>query len=199
MVWQPTSGRTPEEGISREPDTTLPARSPRPASCFLPISPHLYLGGVHIISAMLMYRSLFAFATLVVLSLLAVGCGGSSEDTTTSVVVDGAASGVVFGRGSVPDAVPDSFPIPDEALVGATLVDANRELIEMVLTFPAAAASVAAYYDENLPARGYEITSSTGSDGHWVVEFNGDGVDGVIRIKVGTGGLSSATVQLTAS
>ena len=58
----------------------------------------------------------------------------------------------MFGRGSVPDTVPQSFPIPDEAVVGATLVDTNRGLTEMILTLPATVDAVVTYYEENLPS-----------------------------------------------
>ena len=88
----------------------------------------------------------------------AAGCGGLSDETTSTT-----GSEVVFGRGSVPETVPESFPIPDEAVVGATLVDATRGLTEMILTFPADTAAVVEYYEENLPSRGYQITDS---DGH---------------------------------
>jgi hypothetical protein len=148
---------------------------------------------------MQMTRLLAASAAFIVVALLATGCGDSSADTITTVATDAATSGVVFGRGSVPDAVPDSFPIPDEANIGATLVDTNRGLTEMILTFPAAVEPVAAYYEENLPERGYEVTSSGGTDGEWVLEFNGEGIDGVIRITAGGSGVSAATVRLTDS
>jgi hypothetical protein len=140
-------------------------------------------------------RLLTALAGLVVVALVAAGCGGSSEDTTATADAD--ASGVVFGRGSVPDTVPDSFPIPDEAVIGATLIDTNRGLTEMIITFPASVEAVVTFYEDNLPLGGYEITSSDGTDGDWAMEFNGEGIDGVIRIKVGGSGVSSATVRLT--
>ena len=95
--------------------------------------------------------------------------------------------------------MPVSFPIPDEAVVGTTLVDSNRGITEMTLTFPAAVPAVVTYYEENLPIREYEITSSTGTEGEWVMEFNGDGIDGEIRIRAGGSGLSSATVRLANS
>jgi hypothetical protein len=117
-------------------------------------------------------------------------------DTTPAAVPDASASGVVFGRGSVPDTVPRSFPIPDEAVVGATLVDTNRGLTEMILTLPATVAAVVTYYEENLPLGGYVITSSTGAGGEWTLELNGDGIDGVIRVMTGGSGVSSAAVRL---
>ena len=141
-------------------------------------------------------RLLTALVALIVVALFAAGCNDSSTDTTTSGDSE-AAAGVVFGRGSIPDTVPESFPIPEGAVIGATLVDTNRGLTEMVVTFPAAVPAVVTYYEENLPPNGYEITRSDGSDADWVMAFNGEGVDGVLRIKTGGSGLSSGTVQLT--
>lgn len=143
-------------------------------------------------------RFLTLLAALIVVALFAAGCSDSSTDTTTAGDSE-AAAGVVFGRGSVPDTVPDSFPIPDEAVIGATLVDTNRGVTEMVVTFPASVQAVVKYYEENLSPNGYEITRSDGSDADWVMAFNGEGVDGVLRIKTGGSGLSAGTVQLTES
>lgn len=133
-----------------------------------------------------------ALAALFVLALLAAGCGDSSDETTSAAADE---SGVVFGRGSVPDTVPESFPIPEQAVVGATLVDTNRGLTEMILTFPASVDAVATYYDENLPVREYEVSSSNGTNAEWEIDFSGEGVEGEIRLKTGGGGLSSATVR----
>ncbi|MGB9358606.1 MAG: hypothetical protein WCC01_08620 [Acidimicrobiia bacterium] len=134
-----------------------------------------------------------AFAVLVV-ALLATACDGSSDETTTTIADS---SAVVFGRGTIPETVPDSFPVPDQARIGATLVDANRGLTEMILTFPADVGAVVDYYEENLPARGYEVTTSEGTDADWLIEFNGDGIDGVLRVTTGGSGIAAATVQLT--
>jgi len=135
----------------------------------------------------------FAFG-IVAVALIATGCGRSSDGTTTA---NADPSGVVFGRGSVPDTVPDSFPVPDQARVGATLVDSNRELTEMIITFPSNVDAVVDYYEENLPARGYEIAVSEGTDAEWLIEFNGAGFDGVLRVKTGGSGVAAATLQLT--
>jgi hypothetical protein len=134
-----------------------------------------------------------AFAVLAV-ALIANGCTGSS-DTTTTTIADRAR--VEFGRGSIPDTVPDSFPVPDQARVGATLVDSNRNRTEMVLTLPANVEAVVDYYEENLPPRGYDISLSKGTDTDWLIEFTGEGFDGVIRVKTGGSGLAAATVELT--
>jgi len=138
---------------------------------------------------------LFAVALAVLtVALIATACDSPSDEATTTTVD---ASGVVFGRGTIPETVPDSFPVPDQTRVGATLIDSNRSLTEMILTFPANVDAVVDYYEENLPARGYEITTSEGTDADWLIEFNGDGTDGVLRVKTGGSGVAAATVQLT--
>lgn len=132
-------------------------------------------------------------SSFLAIALIAGACGGSSAETTTMADT----SGVLFGRGSVPETVPDSFPIPGEAVVGATLVDSNRGLTEMILTFPADVAAVVSYYEENLPARGHEIASSAGTETEWQIRFDGEGPHGVITIKTGGNGVASAVVEFS--
>jgi len=138
-------------------------------------------------------RALIIASSLLAISLIAGACGGSSAETTTMADT----SDVVFGRGSVPDTVPDSFPIPGEAVVGATLVDSNRGLTEMILTFPANVAAVVSYYEENIPGRGYEIASSAGSETEWQIQFDGVDLHGVITVRTGGSGVSSAVVEFS--
>ncbi|MGB5533588.1 MAG: hypothetical protein WBN71_10835 [Acidimicrobiia bacterium] len=122
----------------------------------------------------------------------AAGCGGLLDETTSTT-----GSELVFGRGSVPETVPLSFPIPDEAVVGATLVDADRGLTELILTFPAGTPAVVDYYEENLPLRGYQITDSRGTETEWRLDFSDDVVDGVVSVQAGGSGVAAAAVQFT--
>lgn len=138
-------------------------------------------------------RFLIAVVGFLSLSLVVGACDGSSATITT----EAGASSVVFGRGSVPDPVPSSFPIPDEAVVGATLVDTNRGLTEMILTFPAEVDAVVAYYEENLPVRGYEIAASAGTETEWQIEGEGEGVHLLVTFRAGGNGVASATVELS--
>ena len=133
------------------------------------------------------------FGVLLVLVAVAVAaCGGSSSDATSPVD-----SEVVFGRGSVPETVPGSFPIPEEAVVGATLVDGSRGLTEMILTFPADTAAVVDYYEQNLPPNGYTISGSDGSETEWQIDFSDEVVDGVMSVQTGGSGVAAAAVQFT--
>jgi hypothetical protein len=141
-----------------------------------------------------MFGTRLVFIALAVVSVvfIAAGCSGSTGAATSVVGSD-----IVFGRGSVPDTVPESFPIPEEAVVGATLVDAGRGLTEMIVMFPADTAAVVAYYGENLPLQGYEITRSEGSETEWGIDFAGESVDGAIRVQTEGIGIVAATVQFT--
>ncbi len=139
---------------------------------------------------MLRFRPVFI--GVVVVTIVAAGCGGSSGGTTST-----AGSEVVLGRGTVPQTVPESFPIPEEVVVGATLVDPTRGITEMILTFPADTPAVVDYYDQNLPLRGYTIASSDGSETEWRIDFSDDHVDGVITVQTGGSGVAAAAVQFT--
>lgn len=131
-----------------------------------------------------------ALATLALAAVL-VGACSSSATTTTSPGV-----GVEFGSGSLPETVPEAFPIPAVARVGSTLVDHDRGWTEVVLTFPSALGDVVSYFQTNLPARGFEILSSEGTETSWELTFEGPGASGEIRIEAQGSGLSAAAVRL---
>jgi hypothetical protein len=97
----------------------------------------------------------------------------------------------------VPGTVPDGFPIPEEAVIGATMVDPGRGVTEMVMNLPASLPAAVDYYMKNLPAAGYEITSSGGSEVDWELIFFDDDVHGVIGITAAGDGLSTVSVQFT--
>lgn len=138
------------------------------------------------------FRLIALVVAVVAVAFGAGACGGSSADTRPTTV-----STVLFGSGSVPATVPESFPIPDEAVVGATLIDATRGLTELILTFPADTTAVVEYYEENLPLRGYQITDSHGAETEWGIEFSNDVVDGVMSVQTGGSGVAAAAVRIT--
>lgn len=138
------------------------------------------------------FRLIALVVAVVAVAFGAGACGGSSADTTPTT-----ASTVLFSSGSVPATVPESFPIPDEAVVGATLIDATRGLTELILTFPADTTAVVEYYEENLPLRGYQITDSRGAETEWGIEFSNDVVDGVMSVQTGGSGVAAAAVRIT--
>jgi len=133
---------------------------------------------------------------VVTVALVAAACSSSGEDPA-GTETGGSESGVVLGRGSVPETVPDAFPIPEEAVIGATMVDPGRGVTEMVMNLPASLPATVDYYTKNLPVAGYEITSSGGSEVDWELIFFDDDVHGVIGVNAAGDGLSTVSVQFT--
>ena len=144
-------------------------------------------------------------AAVAIIAVLLAGC--TSDDstpdepaTTTSVVESGSATtanqDVVFGRGELPSTVPADFPIPEQAVVGATLVDTSRGLTEVILTYPADVPAIVEFYETNLQAFGYALDESTGTDANWTIDFSKDGLTGTITVSTAGPGLAQGSLRI---
>ena len=127
------------------------------------------------------------FALVAVIAIAAAACSGASQeissavaDTSTTVALPD----LEFGRGVMPVSVPDTWPMPEQAVIGATMIDGVNGRTEVVATFPATVDEVVSYYTTNLPIVGFDITKSEGSDGDWTLEFSGNGVTGMANFKI---------------
>lgn len=128
-----------------------------------------------------------------VAAVFVLGACTTSESTTTTL-------SVVFGEGTIPSVFPDVFPVPEEAVVGATMVDSSRSVVELVFTVPAPVTSTVAYFETNLPANGFTISASRGDAAQWHAEFAGDGVvAGAITLGSGGPGITLGTIQIELS
>jgi hypothetical protein len=143
---------------------------------------------------MIRFRHFMLF--IVAVALVAAACSSSGGDPA-GTDAGGSDSGVVLGRGSVPATVPDGFPIPEEAVIGATMIDPDRGVTEMVMSMPASLPAAVDYYVKNLPIAGYELTSSGGSDVDWELIFFDADVHGVIGVNAAGDGLSTVSVRFT--
>lgn len=143
-------------------------------------------------------RSSRCFPIAVAIVMLAAACTSSGDETTTTGAALGSDRGVEFGSGVIPETFPPEFPVPSEAVIGTTLIDHVNNNSEVLLTLPATVLDAGAYFEENLASRGFEITTSEGSDSNWVIEFGGGGGDGVVRINGGGPGVSVVAVQFSA-
>ena len=133
-------------------------------------------------------------AVVVAVALVGAACSSSSAPETTTTTFDFPA--LEFGRGELPPSMPKPWPLPGEAVIGATMMDGSRMLTEVVITFPADVPAVAQYYQTNLDTLGYEITSASGSDGDFEIEFEGNGVTGTIGLEAKGTGLTAGTIQI---
>ncbi len=129
---------------------------------------------------------------VVLLALAAAGCSGDDATPTTTVAQDD----VVFGQGSVPETVPDDFPVPAQAVIGSTLILRSAGKTEMIVRLPAAVAAAVAYYEDNLAARGYTVSESAGNENDWQMVFARDGLSGTIDFSLAGVDLTQAVVVL---
>lgn len=144
------------------------------------------------------------------LAIVATACSGTTVSTvvepsvtsstttaapTTTVDPDQA---VVFGSGSIPETMPGEFPFPQEAVIGSTLIDRNRNVTEVVFRVPAGVEALAQFFNVNLPNRGYTVNSSDGTETMWDLAFSGNGSSGTIAITFGSQDVSQAVVQVSA-
>jgi hypothetical protein len=141
------------------------------------------------------------FALVAVVAITAAACSGTSQEnssavTDTSTTVE--LPDLVFGRGVMPVSVPDAWPMPEQAVIGATMIDGVNGRTEVVATFPATVVEIVTYYTTNLPVLGFEITRSEGSDGDWTIEFAGNGVTGVASFTIVGSGASAGTLEFIA-
>jgi hypothetical protein len=131
-------------------------------------------------------RRLLAVAVAVLVAgSMAAGCSGSDDGRT----------GVEFGRGELPQTVPEDFPVPEAAAINSTLIDWDRDRTEVNMIFPAELTVVARFFDENLANRGYLVESSTGSTAAWSIVFSKDTLDGDIALLPQSEATTAVTVE----
>lgn len=145
-------------------------------------------------------KSKILAAAVIAVALAAAACSDDGADTTTTTAPTSTTTTIVqgdfaFGSGAVPPSVPESFPLPDQHVVGSTLENTKTGLVEMVLTFPDDLRSVADFFEASLPEAGYEVTSAESVSPDYLIEFSGENVTGVIRVTA-AGGLSGAVVRI---
>jgi len=132
-------------------------------------------------------------STTIVTEVQPSSTGAGSSTPATTVDPDQA---VIFGSGSLPETMPADLPIPVEAVIGSTLIDRNRSLTEVILRVPASVVALGAFFDANLPGRGYTVGSSAGDDDRWDIEFSNDDLTGTIAIIFGDEDVSQAVITV---
>ncbi|NNF64770.1 MAG: hypothetical protein HKN07_10990 [Acidimicrobiia bacterium] len=124
----------------------------------------------------------------VIVVTLAVAAGACSQET---------AEPIVFGEGSIPSTVPSDFPIPDQASIGSTLVDAVNGRTEVSMIVPASVEESAQFFVVNMLPGGFVIDSSSGDAARWTISFRRDDLTGEIILQALSEGTSQAVVTLT--
>ena len=116
----------------------------------------------------------------------------------TQIDVETEDGGVQIGSASVPDAVDDAFPLPDDLVVQIASESGAVSGFSGVsqLSF----AELVEFYEIALPAAGYESTRSRFVDDVVAVfDFEGPAGDGQVAVSSAPGGGRSVLVTFTAS
>ncbi|HUU61016.1 MAG TPA: hypothetical protein VMX37_01320 [Acidimicrobiia bacterium] len=92
------------------------------------------------------------------------------------------------GEGEIPESVPDDFPVPADATVGASVVDREKHATEFSLDLPRGVEQAAEYYLVNLVSSGYVVETSAGDATRWNIRFSRETLRGTVRIEAGESG-----------
>lgn len=141
-------------------------------------------------------------AVVAIVAVLLAGCtneNAETDSTTTTPTTAPSESGsddLVFGSGVLPSTVPADLPIPEQAVIGSTLVDTPRGLTEVIVTYPADVTAVVDFFTTNLPVFDYVVDSSAGTDAKWEIEFSKDELSGVIVVSTAGSGLAAGALTI---
>jgi hypothetical protein len=125
---------------------------------------------------------------LIVVATLVAACGDDGGSTTVTT------EAVVFGEGEIPESVPESFPIPPNAVIGSTLVDKINHRTEFRLTVASDVESTVRFFQVGLVNQGYVITSSEGNAAEWTMTFRLGDLTGTIFTTPQSGGSVTTAV-----
>jgi hypothetical protein len=93
--------------------------------------------------------------------------------------------------------MPAGFPIPAEAVIGSTLIDRDRGRTEMIVRVTSEPEALTAFYDTNLPGRGFVVESSAAAGAGWEIGFSGADGTGTVTISALGQGVSQAVVTFS--
>lgn len=130
-------------------------------------------------------RLLVALLAAATLFALITGCGPGAP--------------VTVGEGEIPAPVPNDFPVPDGAVVGATRIDRVGHRTEFTLTVPRTMSGATQYYLVNLVSAGYVVVGSGGDDTSWSISFSRDSLRGTLVIEPAGTGAVAVSVRINRS
>ncbi|MDX1691899.1 MAG: hypothetical protein R3290_12850 [Acidimicrobiia bacterium] len=112
---------------------------------------------------------------------------------------DEPAEPVEFGEGEIPRTMPDSIPVPDGAIIGATLIDRVNNRTEMTVRTRFEFEDLVRFYAFELVSRGFLLDETAGDAQRWVIDFSDGDLRGQVVIAPGGTGTSQAVVTVNRS
>lgn len=135
---------------------------------------------------------------LVVIALFTMGCSDDAGPSTT-VPEDTAitsAEDVVFGSGTLPETIPENFPLPQGSSVGSTMVVTKSGFTEAIIRIGADIGLTAEFFAQALEQAGFTVASSAAvDDGGWLIEFADGESPGTIELTEPLEGISQAVLR----
>ncbi len=131
---------------------------------------------------------------VVAIAVIGAGCNDASDPTTTTST--GAPSGedIVLDSGTMPDSIPEEFPLPSGSSVGSTMVISDG-LTEVVIRVSAEQGITSEYYNQALPPAGFDVGRSESTDNGWIIEFTYEGTTGSLDITEPVQGISQVVLR----
>jgi hypothetical protein len=117
---------------------------------------------------------------------------------TTVACDDDPDSGAGRGRDELPASFPRDFPVPTDAVVVSTLVDATVHRSGATIAVTTDLVSAVQFFQVGLVNRGYVVNRSEGDADTWRIEFARGELYGVIDMEQ-SGGVTTALVTINAS
>ncbi|HEX9978059.1 MAG TPA: hypothetical protein VGB41_05450 [Acidimicrobiia bacterium] len=129
-------------------------------------------------------------ALAALMAVVVIACG---DDTTST----DSGQQVIFGEGEIPSTVPADFPIPQNGVIGSTLIDRINHKTEFSVQLGVDLTTAVQFFDVELVNRGYVVTSSAAlSDQLWRIEFNQGELIGQVTVNSLGGQISQAVITL---
>ncbi len=134
---------------------------------------------------MLKWRILMVAVAAV--AMIGAGCSDTTETTTTTSGTSG--DDIEFGQGSMPETIPDSFPLPTGSAISSTMVIKDG-LTEVVIRVNAELGITAEFFNQGLVQGGFSVDRSEADGEDWIVEFSDDSAMGTLDISEPQQGIS---------
>jgi hypothetical protein len=154
-----------------------------------------------------MMRKLSALLLILLLGLVAAGCGGDDPEVTIEgpngggvevggdgdITIEGPSGEVNIGTGDYPEGWPSDFPVPEGATPAYSIGAADG--VAVWFATDQSVDEVKAFYASALPAAGFTIDSSVDFDdpagSYTVMAITGNGWTGGIYMGEGAGAIAA--------
>lgn len=110
-------------------------------------------------------------ALLALILVAVVACGDSTAPT------------VIFGEGTIPPAIPDDFPVPDDAVVGSTLIDTVNTKSEFEFRTATSLEALVQSLSLGLVDAGFVVDNSSGNAVQWSISFRRGSLEGSVELR----------------